>query len=81
MSKEDRMKVDKKVGVLYKRFFFADTSEFIIYTNSISNNDIYEIFKKYKNILRIICMFHCNNLYYETKDYGLGGKYFLEVMQ
>ena len=73
---EERLKVDKKFGVLYEPFFFANTFGFTVYTNSISEDDIYELFEKYKNILGITYMFHFNNLYYETNDYGLGGKCF-----
>lgn len=73
---EERMLVDKKFGVLFEPFLFADTFGFTIYTGSIDEEEIYKIYNKYKEELGITFSFHLNNLYYETNDYGLGGNLF-----
>ena len=73
---KDRHLVDRKFGMLYEPFLFADTFGFTIYNGSIDEDEVFKIFEKYKYELEIDFSFHINNLCYETNDYGMGGTLF-----
>jgi len=72
----NRHLVDKKFGMLFEPFIFANTFGFTVYNGSISVSEVLEIFNRLKIELKIDFEFHVNNLCYETNDYGLGGKLF-----
>ena len=76
VSYKERNLVNKKFGLLFEPFLFADTFGFTVYTGSISEEEICDIFFKCKSELEIDFDFHINNLYYETNDYGMGGNFF-----
>lgn len=73
---EERNKVNKKFGLLFEPFIFADTFGFTVYRGSISLGEVLDIYNRLKCELGITFDFHTNNLYYETNDYGEGGEYF-----
>lgn len=68
---KDRHLVDRKFGMLFEPFLFADTFGFTVYNGSISEYEVVEIFEKYKGELRIDFSFHISSLCYETNDYRL----------
>ena len=63
-------------GVNNEPFCFADTFGFTVYRDSIKDEDIIELYNKYKNELNIDFDFHINSLYYETNKYEEGGMLF-----
>ena len=69
MPYKDRYLVSKKFGMLFEPFIFADTFGFTVYNGSISEEEIIEIFEKYKDELGIDFSFHTSSLCYETNDY------------
>jgi len=73
---KERRLVNKKFGLLFEPFLYADTFGFTVYTGSIDEEEVYNIYNKYKEELEITFSFHLNNIYYETNDYGLGGELF-----
>jgi len=73
VSYNDRNKVNKKFGMLFEPFLFADTFGFTVYKDSISREEVLEIYDKFKGELGINFSFNINDLYYETNDYSMGG--------
>ena len=73
---ENRHKVDKKFGMLFEPFLFADTFGFTIYSNSLSSKEIINIYNQYKHELDINFDFHISNGYYETNKYEEGNTLF-----
>ena len=68
-----------KFGMLFEPFFFADTFGFTVYRDTISREEVMDIYDKCKRELGINFSFHTNDLYYETNDYSEGNtKYFRE---
>lgn len=76
VSYEERSTVSNKFGLLYEPFLFADTFGFTVYSGSISDEEVLEIYNRCKLEMGIDFDFHVNNLYYETNDYGEGCELF-----
>ena len=76
VSYEDRYKAEKKFGMLFEPFLFADTFGFTIYKNSLSKEEIINIYQKFKKELNITFDFHVNDGYYETNKYEEGNTLF-----
>lgn len=73
---EDRNKTNRKFGMLFEPFLFADTFGFTIYKNSLPKEKIINIYQKHKNELNIQFNFHINDGYYETNKYEEGNTLF-----
>jgi len=56
-------------GYKQEPFLYADTIGFTIYRNSLSTEEIIDIFKQSKEILNIDFEFHIADGYYETNNY------------
>ena len=69
VSYEERYKVNKKWGLLFEPFIFADTFGLTIHKNSLSKEEILNIFYKYKKELNINFDFHISDGFYETNNW------------
>lgn len=76
VSYEERHTVNNKFGLLYEPFLFADNFGFTVYSGSISDEEVLEIYNRCKLEMGIDFDFHVNNLYYETNDYKEGCELF-----
>lgn len=64
-------------GCKQEPFLFGDLIGFTVYRDSITNNEVIEIFNKCKNALNIDFEFHLADGYYETNNWLEGNeKYF-----
>ena len=70
----DNMK--NKFGLLMEPFVFGDTFGFTIYRDSLSYEEIMNIYKCYRQELNIDFDFHIKDGYYDTNDWCRGNKLF-----
>lgn len=70
----DNMK--NKFGLLMEPFVFGDTFGFTIYRDSLTYEEIINIYKYYKEELNIKFEFHIKDGYYDTNDWCRGNKLF-----
>ena len=73
---EERYKVNRKFGMLFEPFLFADTFGFTVYKGAISIDEVLEIYNRCKSELNVSFEFHTNDLFYETNHYEEGGSLF-----
>ena len=70
----DNMK--NEFGLLMEPFVFGDTFGFTIYRDSLTYEEIINIYKYYKEELNIKFEFHIKDGYYDTNDWCRGNKLF-----
>ena len=64
-------------GIKIEPYIFGDMFAITIYRDSLTNEEVLDIFKKCKKMLGLTCKFHIADGYYETNEYGEGKeKYF-----
>lgn len=71
---DERHKNNKKFGLLYEPFLFADSFGITIYRNSLSKEEVLCIYKKHKEELNINFDFHIADGFYETNKWEEGSK-------